>query len=273
MKLSDINLRDPFILPNGGKYYLYGSRGTRGFYVFVSRDLVEWSEPILCFSPPEGFWADRDFWAPEVHRYKDGYFYMFASFKKDGLCRGTQILRASSPLGPFSPISDGPVTPRDWECLDGTLYIDKAGRPYMVFCHEWVQTVDGEICAIELSDDLKRAVSPPRLLFKGSEMPGAPANAKRYVTDGPFMYTREDGRLFMLWSSFGENGYCEIVSRSDNGALDGKWIHSDKLMFKNDGGHGMLFKTFDGQLKFVCHYPNKGAKERPAIFDIDMNEW
>ena len=27
VKLSDINIRDPFILPDGGRYYMYGTRG------------------------------------------------------------------------------------------------------------------------------------------------------------------------------------------------------------------------------------------------------
>lgn len=43
-------------------------------------------------------------------------------------CRGTQILRADKPEGPFVPLSDGPVTPADWECLDGTLYVAADGR-------------------------------------------------------------------------------------------------------------------------------------------------
>ena len=35
----------------------------------------------------------------------------------------------------------------------------------------------------------------------------------------------------------------------------------------------MLFKTFVGQLKFVCYYPSSGKRERPVIFDVDINEW
>ena len=38
----------------------------------------------------------------------------------------------------------------------------------MVFVHEWVQISDGSICAIELSWDLKTAVSEPLLLFHAS---------------------------------------------------------------------------------------------------------
>jgi len=175
MKFNDIHIRDPFILPENGKYYLYGSRGPEawgkctGLDVYVSNDLENWSEPTEVFTPPADFWADMNYWAPEVHKY-NGKYYMLVSFKSEEENRGTQILISESPLGPFILHSDGPVTPREWECLDGTLYIEN-GKPYMIFCHEWVQMSDGngEMCVIELSDDLKRAVSEPVLLFKGAD--------------------------------------------------------------------------------------------------------
>ena len=125
MKLNDIHIRDPFILTDGDTYYMYGSRGKEcwnvglGLDVYTSKDLTEWSEPIEVFSKPDNFWADRDFWAPEVHKYK-GEYYMFVTFFSPTRTRGTQILKSESPLGPFQPHSDGPVTPNDWMCLDGT---------------------------------------------------------------------------------------------------------------------------------------------------------
>ena len=155
MKHSEINIRDPFVLVSEDKYYLYGTRGATcwgeatGFDVYVSRDLENWDGPFVCFENDGTFWADRNYWAPEVHAYK-GAYYMFASFKNASVRRGTAILRADSPMGPFKPHSDGCITPKDWECLDGTLYVSRDGRPYMVFCHEWVQIGDGEIWAIML---------------------------------------------------------------------------------------------------------------------------
>ena len=177
MKLCDINIRDPFILPYEGKYYMYGTRGVNcwgnepldfmGFDVYISSDLENWSEPIAVFENSDSFWADRNFWAPEVHKYGDK-FYMFASFKDGERCRGTQILVSSAPDGEFEPISKYPVTPDNWECLDGTLYIDKNNKPHIVFCHEWTQIKDGTVCEMMLSDDLSQAISEPRTLFAGS---------------------------------------------------------------------------------------------------------
>ena len=122
MKLADIHIRDPFVLLHEDKYYLYGTRGATawgaadGFDVYVSDDLENWSEPIEVFHNDGSFWATHNYWAPEVHQWR-GAFYMFASFKKEDMCRGTAILKADSPLGPFVPHSKArsrPITGSAW---------------------------------------------------------------------------------------------------------------------------------------------------------------
>ena len=278
MKTNEIHIRDPFILAEDGKYYLYGSRGSEcwgkgtGLDVYVSEDLENWSEAIEVFTKPEDFWADKNFWAPEVHKYNKNY-YMFVSFVSATRNRGTQILKANSPLGPFLPHSDGPVTPAEWSCLDGTLYVEN-GKPYIIFCHEWTQVGDGEICALELSVDLKAPVGEPILLFNASQPSWAVAyideadGSSGYVTDGPFMYKTAEGRPFMIWSSFAAEGYCEAISYAKDNTLLGEWVHDEHLLFEKNGGHGMLFCDKDNQLKFVCHQPNNTPDERPVFFDI-----
>ena len=273
MKFNEINIRDPFVLPFEGKYYMYGTRGSTtfgyatGFDVFVSEDLENWSEGHSIFEASPAFWADRNFWAPEVHAYR-GKFYMFASFKAENVCRGTQILVADTPMGPFVPLTDEPVTPRDWECLDGTFYVSPDGKPYMVFCHEWTQVKDGEMCVIELTPDLKAAASEPRLLFRASEPHWASWNHVKdcYVTDGPFLYRTKEGRLLMIWSSFVGEDYVEAIAASDNDDITGNWVHLTDLLFEKNGGHGMIFRTLEGELRFIMHAPNHPAgAERPHL--------
>ena len=36
-----------------------------------------------------------------------------------------------------------------------------------------------------------------------------------------------------------------------------------------DGGHPMLFHTFDGKLMMVFHSPNRPGQERMLIFEMD----
>ena len=252
---------------------MYGTRGSEawtekstGLDAYVSDDLENWNEIKDIFLPPENFWADRNFWAPEVHFYK-GNFYMFVSFKSETKMRGTQILKAEKPEGPFLPHSDGPVTPAEWMCLDGTFVVDN-GKPYMIFCHEWVQVKDGEVWAIELSDDLKKPVGKPIYLFKASEPCWVDKSRETFVTDGPFAYRTEKGKLMLIWSSFYNHDYCQAMVYSDNGHIDGKWIHDDRLLFEKDGGHGMIFRTRENDLKLILHSPNENPLERPVIFDL-----
>ena len=277
MKASDINIRDPFVLCEGGRYYLYGTRGkdcwgpADGFDVYVSDDLEEWDGPRECFHNDGSFWADRNYWAPEVHRWR-GKYYMFASFKNDAVRRGTAILAADTPEGPFTPHSDGCVTPREWECLDGTFHVSRKGEPYMVFCHEWVQAGDGEVCAVRLTEDLKRAAGAPRVLFHASDAPWCMAikhssGITGYVTDGPFLWRTADGALLCLWASFSESGYTEGVAVSDNGDIDGNFTQAEPL-FRRDGGHGMVFRAPDGRLFLTLHSPNTHLMERPVFYPL-----
>lgn len=273
MTFKDINIRDPFILPYDGKYYLYGTRGKTawtsalGLDVYVSDDLETWSDAYECFSIPEGFWADKEIWAPEVHLY-NGFFYMFVSLRSDNRPRGTQILRSDSPMGPFLPFTDDAITPADWQCLDGTFYVDKNGDPYIIFCHEWVQVKDGEIHAMKLKKDLSAADGEPILLFRASDPEWADKTRETFVTDGPFMYRTKCGRLLMIWSTFTQSGYVQAVAYSDNGEIDGNWYH-EKPLFDDNGGHGMIFEDYADNKYLILHSPNENPLERPVLFDIE----
>lgn len=276
MKLTDINIRDPYVLYENDTFYLYGTRAKSfgkkvgGFDVYKSYDLENWSEPTECFNSEKYNMNKEVNWAPEVHKYKEKY-YMFATFTKENNRRGTYILCADTPDGPFEPYSNDAVTPYDWECLDGTLYIDKSGKPYLVFCHEHTQIIDGTICYIQLSDDLKTSVGEPRHIFNGSDpyyIPKKP-DGEHYITDGPFMYRTNADELIMIWSTFIDGKYAQCMAKSDNGEIDGKFIHLDPLI-TNDGGHGMVFKTND-DFYLTYHSPNKTDYERPVFRKIKDN--
>ncbi len=271
MKTNEINIRDPFVLTHNGKYYMYGTRGSEcwadeayGLDVYVSDDLETWSEPKEIFTRTPEFPYTRNYWAPEVHKYKDK-FYMFVSFKSPDTCRGTSILVSDRPDGVFTPHSDGNITPDEWECLDGTFYLSGDRTPYMVFCHEWVQTTDGEICAVRLTEDLKAAAGTPILLFKASEAGWTRKHAGGYVTDGPFMYRLPDGQLLMIWSSFGDEGYALGAAKSDNGDITGNWTHAKAPLFAKDGGHGMIFTSLENETILALHSPNSKLNERPVF--------
>lgn len=283
MKREDIQIRDPFVLLYRDRYYLYGTTDKnpwegsgQGFDAYVSEDLEHWEGPFPVFRPPAGFWADLNFWAPEVFVYQDR-LYMIASFRAEGKSRASQLLQSESPLGPFVPMAE-PITPGGWWCLDGTLHVEENGQPWIVFCREWLSVQDGQIYAVKVSADLSRRIAEPVLLFAASEAPFVRTIGKdeqtgkdNYVTDGPFIVALPGGRLSMIWSSFGEYGYTVGQALSDNG-IAGPWRHEEQPLYAQNGGHGMVFRTREGQSKLALHDPNETPDERPVFLDLAISD-
>ncbi len=271
MKNTEINIRDPFVLVYNKKYYMYGSRveNQKGFDVYISEDLENWEAPKSVFEYKHGFWGTNDFWAPEVHFY-NGKFYMFATFRGDKTHRGTQVLVCDTPDGEFKEHSKGALTPAEWDCLDGSLYVEN-GKPYMIFCHEWQQIRNGEMWCVELTKDLKETAEEPTLMFTAYDPVWSRYKTEGNpdcVTDGPFIYKNALGELCMLWATLKADKYVQVVSKSSNGTIKGIW-NKHNIIYDDDGGHAMFFKTVEGKNMFVLHSPNQYMCERPCFFEID----
>jgi GH43 family beta-xylosidase len=283
-RLADVRMRDVCILPDkpSNTYYMVGP-ARRGVRVYTSKDLSTWEGPRVIYTPPDDIWGDvpvTGIWAPEMHAYK-GKYYLFLTFDtrtplaeqwRDWLPRvrrGSQILVGDSPLGPFLHFHNRATLPSDMMTLDGTLWVE-AGVPYIVYCHEWVQITNGSIEYVRLSDDLSETVGAAKKMFHGSEAPWSETGKDRgnNVTDGPYIHTGKSGRLYMIWSSGGAKGYVCGIAIADSGKLAGPWRQQREPLFDENGGHGMLFTTFDGRLLMVLHAPNdRGA--RPRIFEME----
>jgi len=294
VKLADVRMRDVCILADEKTKTYYAISSTMAnnveggrrpaLRVYTSKDLRVWEGPHLVFQTPANFWGDiniKAIWAPELIAYKDKY-YVFATFDTDSLFpeqwrnwlprvkRGTQVLVGDSPLGPFKPFQNHSTLPVDMMTLDGTLWIED-GVPYMVYCHEWVQIKDGTVEMFRLKDDLSETVGDPIHLFDGSDAPWGRKSPQWHcrVTDGPYPYRSKSGKLMMIWSSFGPAGYTVGVAVSTSGKLRGPWQQQTEPLYASDGGHGMIFKRFDGQLMMALHQPNKNPNERARLFELE----
>ena len=262
-------LRDPFIVVEDNAYYAYGT----GWHCYKNSgdDLTgpweDLGEVAQLKNPAD---AGDQHWAPEVHKYK-GAYYMFTTY--NSLSRGRRgctVLKSDTPEGPFVEISDGHVTPAEWDAIDGTLYVDPDGQPWMVFVHEWVSMPGGigSFAAAKLSDDLTHFISEPFELFKANDFEWTNSG----ITDGCWMYTTKSGELLMTWSNFCDEGYAVAMVRSSNGRLDGRWTH-ESLLYKRsmtaenryDGGHAMTFTDRKGQMYLSFHSPNGLQGERREV--------
>ncbi len=257
-------LRDPCVLKAGGRYYVFGT-GWNGYFS-VGRDLSgRWLPLDNAVTVPADFAGDP--WAPEVYEY-GGAYYMFTTYKsKETGRRGCAVFRSEKPGGPYTLHSNGHVTPKDWDAIDGSLYVDKDGQPWMVFVHEWVSTEDrvGRMACAKMKDDLSGFLSKPVELFRADVASWATAG----VTDGCWIYRCRDGSLLMLWSNWDAAGYCVGMVRSPSGEVTGPWEQLEERLFSKeilgdyDGGHGMIFSDYDGKLWLALHSPNDAVAGRP----------
>ncbi|MBQ9482091.1 MAG: family 43 glycosylhydrolase [Clostridia bacterium] len=275
MRLDTIHMRDPFMFVENGAGYLIGTTdnncwyGKAGSFLgYKTNDLINFEGPYTLFEYSDSFWADENFWAPEMHKIGDKYF-IFASFKSSKSRRCSQALVCDEPFGRYVPCGK-PFTPEEWDCLDATYY-EENGKKYTVFCHEWTQCADGQICLGELTRDLD-GLKNVKTLFNASSAPWAVAfDGKNYVTDAPFITRLDGGRLLMTWSTNGAKGYNIGMSISDDG-IAGPWRHLPEVLYGENGGHAMTF-SFGGKKYIIYHYPNDPAlEERAVIREIRSDE-
>jgi GH43 family beta-xylosidase len=283
MKRRDIRIRDPFILYENGTYYMYTSSGERTLSCYRSKDLDNWENGGVLFEIPQDFWAYKDVWAGEVHKYKGRYYLFVSLLGKNGL-RGTQIAVSDKPDGRFVPLVDRAVTPLDKSCIDGTLYVCD-GKPYILYSHDWpdnyfeeTNEYIGEIWCSELTEDLTAMKGDAVRLFASNEVPiskATPDNtnwegrkSKRYGSDAPFVQRLSDGALYLTWSPYLDDHYVVLGAVSESGSVFGPWEHLDKPLFEDDGGHAMFFNDADGRKIMCIHAPERHMLERAHLYHI-----
>lgn len=288
--LDSIVLSDPFILTDA-KTNLYYMTGTGGM-MWKSRDLKLWDGPYnVVKTNPKSWMGPRPMiWAAEIHPNKGKYYY-FATFTNQavriGTYRGNEIERRAShvlvsdnPDGPYVPMRDSIYLPADKPTLDGTFWIDKDKKPYMVYCYEWLQNWNGTIEKIELKPDLSGSIGEGKVLFRASDSPWSRekdengSDRPNRVTDGPYLFKTATGRLGMIWTSWIYNVYTQGVAYSASGTLDGPWIQQKEPITPPDYGHGMLFRTLDGKLLMSAHSHkdvNGHYIRVPHFFEVDLS--
>lgn len=288
--LDSIRLSDPAILADSktGMYYMTGTGGL----LWKSKDLKLWNGPYdVAKTDPKSWMGPKPMiWAAELHQFKKKYYYFATFTNRDKIIdtvdgnsierRASHILVSDYAQGPYLPMKDDIYLPADKPTLDGTFWIDKNGKPYMVYCYEWLQNGNGTIEKIELKPDLSGSLGEGKLLFKASDSPwsrekDSKGNDKpNKVTDGPYLFKTESGRLGMIWTSWIYDVYTQGVAYSESGTLDGPWIQEKDPITPPNFGHGMLFKTFEGKWLMSAHSHRKigGRTIRiPKLFEVDLS--
>ncbi|GAB3557665.1 glycoside hydrolase family 43 protein [Spirosoma fluminis] len=288
--LDSIVLSDPFILADRptNTYYMTGTGGL----LWKSKDLRHWDGPYKVTQTDPNSWMGPNpmIWAAEIHPYRNKYYY-FATFTNRAVRidtvqgraierRACHVLVSDKPDGPYVPMQDSTYLPANMPTLDGTLWVDKNGKPYMVYCYEWLQNLNGTIEKIELKPDLSGSIGKGSVLFRASDSPWSREKDEtgndrpNKVTDGPYLFYTKTGRLGMIWTSWIYDVYTQGVAYSKSGTLDGPWLQEKDPISPLNYGHGMLFHTFDGKLLMSIH-SHKSVNGRyvrvPHLFEADLS--
>ncbi len=286
--LDSIRLSDPAILTDykTGMYYMTGTGGM----LWKSKDLKLWDGPFQVVEHNKNSWMGENpmIWAAELHEYKGKYYYFATFTNKDIMVdtvngrplerRASHVLVSDKPEGPYVPMKDETYLPAGMLTLDGTFWVDNDGKPYMIYCHEWLQNNDGTMEKIALKEDLSGSAGQGEILFRASDSPWSREvidgkTGPNRVTDGPYLFRTETGRLGMIWTSWIYNVYTQGVAYSESGTLDGSWIQEAEPITPPDFGHGMLFQTMDGKWLMSVH-SHKDIDGRyirvPHLFVVDL---
>lgn len=65
-----------------------------------------------------------------------------------------------------------------------------------------------------------------------------------------------------LYGQFHAVRIAQGIAKSESGQIQGPWLQSHDPLFEGDGGHGMIFKTFDDEIVLALHSPNDTPNER-----------
>lgn len=280
---SEIQIRDPFVALDQGRYWLFGSTDPniwtgpgRGF------DCYTLDRPLHLGGAGRGVRrTPRLRGAPRTLRGAGGAparraLVPVRHLQGAGTPACVARPRADTAQGPYEPWSAGLITPEGWQCLDATLFVADDGTPWTVFCREWQQVHDGGMWAMPLTPDLRRAAgrNPRCGCSTRPRRPGRGRWCCRYYQGTSVRLLRHRrpvpasdglGTLLLLWSSFTDAGYAMGVARSASGLVTGPWVHDPEPLIDGGCGHGMVFRGLDGELRATYHTPNSTPGERLVI--------
>lgn len=278
IKREDLHIRDPFVFVENGEYFLIGTTTAdpwgagSDLTLYVSDDLEHFTQKGRMVT---GGCLDSytNIWAPELHKYRSKYYLIVSAFRQDK-GRGCFILVSDSLEHDFKMLTGEYITPKGWECLDATLLVYRE-KPYLCFSNEWTMPItndgDGSLFIVPLKDDLTEMIGMPKKIvsgkYSGFAIKIGDEKKRGYVAEGPYFY-EEDGKIVLLWSTIGKDGYMVIQSASKTGAMGD--YEFERVLFYDDGGHCMCFEKTDGTKWITFHQPNVTPNERMKLLTLKV---
>ncbi len=285
--LGDIRIGDPFVLRHEEGYCLFGSAGRGGFACWTSPDLVEWTSAGLALEHTADSWGRRNFWAPEVTRYR-GRFYMVYSAQREAE-QGFRLCLAvgDAPAGPYTGLR-APWLDIGWSTIDADLFVDDDGAPYIYFTKVGVEPnppgsaterhLYGITHGARLDDDLSEMLEGPVLCVQADQPWELVEKDHVLCNEGPFVFRRGDA-YYMTYSSGHYASPAYGIGYATAPSPLGPWtkstsnplVASDPSIGVSGPGHNNVTLSPDGQELWMVYHahadPNKPSGNRTLNID------
>lgn len=263
------NIGDPFVFLDNGKYYLYATSFIDGFYCWVSDDLQEWSQPMVCYAKNNRSFGSANFWAPEVVKCGDKYFMHYSARWEKNQSLRIGVAVADKPVGPFIDVFDRqPMFDFGYAVIDGHVFKDDDGKNYFYYSRDCSEHVvegyhESYVYGVELADDLITLIGEPKMVIRPEKdyekiVPQFEDAMKYRWNEGPFVIKKEKQYYLMYSANFyADKNYCTCCAVSDN-PLNG-FVKYEKPILKyvenqvSGPGHNSVFAGKNGKLYAAYH--------------------
>ena len=262
VSIDTMNLANPYILYDKltDCYYMTGNGGA----MWRSKDMRVWEGPFEVLVPPLKSWmgASPIISSPEIHRYKERYYYMATftrpdiAIEKDGdkeISRTSCELFVSDKLmGPYTHLTQGaPLLNSAQSTAHPTFCTDDLNVGYMLYNHRGEQNGNATVQIIRLGRKLDVQIGEPYIMFRakqnqwskqvGTEEPSP-------LMEAPFLFNTYEGELGILFTTYVGEEKCIGVAYSETGHLNGPWHIEPQPFMEGNVGNAMLFNDYDGKM-------------------------
>ena len=292
IRTEEMEYRDPFIYVDKEKQAYYCPVVVAGgIKMFKSRDLNMWRDLGNVYNT-SGLYSNYTYWAADMYRWKDNVYCIATAVSSNGSADDFTSAKSNTVFkGDYGP--EGAIWPlnrehvnvipeTDTQNIDGSLYVDESGTPWIVYCREAATEItekgyDAGVYAYKMNDDLTSTVGEPVRLFNGSDSKYACAVDVRdgkavYIADAPMLWRDpSSGKLICIWSHYAKQPGNDDQKWYSIG--QGPWEHTG-IVNNYDGGHGCIFEDLDGNLKLAYHLNpalSRNGKPHLVIKDISVS--
>lgn len=259
---QEIFFADVTIYVEGGKYYLTGTKGSRGgpsgFAVLESKDLKTWTVPGesndslgMILTRGDHTYGTKGFWAPQIFKAGETYYLTYTADEQ------TVLAQSDSLLGPYRQQEIAPID-GSAKNIDSYIFKDDNGKYYLYSVrfnkgnYLWVAEFD-------LGNGKIRSETLTKCFDQTEPWEATPNYESAPIMEGPTVIKLK-GKYYLFYSA---NHFMNIdysVGYAVSDSPYGPWIKQKdspiihrSIVGENGTGHGDIFEGLDGQLYYVYH--------------------